>query len=347
MTTLVKKIFGRSNMEPEGAVSAEEEVATMPVKGKDEAKPKEDEEAPKFDEGRPKEDEESPKDDEAAPKLDDAEPKEGEAAPEEDDETSPEGETPQAAPETETKDQSMLVKEAHDALVAWHELHKVEKTKAEDAYYYSEELWCEDKGKWASGKRKVLKGEWTVEKFDEEVQKLKKKQQPMWSILLENVKQIRERLEGPHENVTASHDLIKANLSREPTFKLFKKDTRTPDEKELYNEYHYKLRQEFDDAEMEFQLLFAWPEGTLTRVRLFWEHSLKEGSNLVEYIHDLDAKKKLSHEPKDSTPEQVASVDTKAAAPAKEGRFKNLHFKKGIFKQKEAADDSGAPVVTE
>lgn len=297
-------------------------MATMPVKDKDDAKPKEDEEGPKEDDTEPK-----------------------------DDEASPEDATPQTAPETEKKDQSMLVKEAHEALVAWHELHKVEKPKAEDAYYYGEQLWCEDKAKWASGKRKVLKGEWTIERFDVEVEELKKKQEPVWSILLEDVKKIRERLEGSRKNVTAVHDRIKANLSPEPMFKLFKKDTRPPDEKELYNEYHYKLHQEFADAEQEYQLLCAWPEGTLTRVQLFQEHSLKDGSNLVQYIHDIDAKKKLSHEPKGSAPEQVAAADTEkeeeAPSPAKEGRFKNLSFKKGVFKKKAPADDAGAPAVTE
>lgn len=129
-------------------------------------------------------------------------------------------------------------------------------------YYYAEELWCEYRTAWAQGKRKVLNLEWHADQFSDEIENLKAQQKLIWDILLADVDSICTCLAGPHDDVVTAHVL-----------KLFEKGKRVPERKELYRDYHYKLHQEFEDAENDYQLLCAYPEGTLTRVKLFWVNS--------------------------------------------------------------------------
>jgi hypothetical protein len=204
--------------------------------------------------------------------------------------------TTAGGPKETGQDAFDLLRQAHSAIRAWKEVHKAQKDKADDAYYYGEQLWCEDKAKWAHGKRRVLCGEWTVEHFDKEMERLKKKQEPVWDVLMKKVDAIREKLEVPHGELRAAEEGMKKSL--EPTgsvLGLFGKD-RSEEHANLHHEYKHKFKQQFKDAETEYQLLCAWPEGTLTRVRLFRENFLKENTRVMDYVHN---KKGLKH---DETP---------------------------------------------
>ena len=204
---------------------------------------------------------------------------------------------PEEAPKVETTKKTGeldLLNESHKVLHVWKDLYKVEKDNADDAYYYAKQLWCEDKAKWAEGKRKVLRGEWTVEQFDQEMEKLKKRQKPVWDILINQVGQIREKLEGPHKDFHSAHERVKESLGPHPLMKLFGKEIDHSEEHvNLRHEYQNKLKQQFNDAETEFQLLCGWPEGTLTKVKLFRDTYLKENAKVIELVHD---KKGVPHD---------------------------------------------------
>ena len=212
-------------------------------------------------------------------------------------ETTPEEVTtpPEEAPKVETPKVETshkageldLLNQSHKVIHVWKDLYKVEKENADDAYYYAEQLWCEDKAKWAEGKRKVLRGEWTVEQFEQEMEKLKNRQKPVWDTLINTVGVIREKLEGPHKDIQATHDRLKESLGPHPLMKLLGKEINHSEEHvHLRHEYQNKLRRQYEDAETEFQLLCAWPEGTLTKVKLFRDTYLKENEKVIELVHN-------------------------------------------------------------
>jgi hypothetical protein len=200
--------------------------------------------------------------------------------------------TPEAPKKTAGGDPLDLSNQSHTLLHAWKEVYKVEKENADDAYYYAKQLWCEDKAKWAQGKRKVLRGEWTVEHFDQEMENLKKKQEPVWDTLMKKVDGIHEKVDGPHNELKAAQERIKESLGPGSVLKLFRKD-RSAEHDNLRHEYQFKLQQQYKDAETEYQLLCAWPEGTLTTVKLFRENYLKENAHVIDYVH---SKKGLKHD---------------------------------------------------
>jgi hypothetical protein len=181
--------------------------------------------------------------------------------------------------------QSDVLKEAHDVLCAWHELYKVEQPKADDTFYYAEELWVEDEKFWDHGKHKVTRGEWTVEQFDEELEKLRKKQQPVWDKLLKQADEIAAILEKPAADVNASAEKVKASIGPHPLQKYVGRPAPTKQEAEVRHEYHWKLHQEFEDAKAQYQEICGYPEGLLSRVKLFRINVVREDISITEYIH--------------------------------------------------------------
>jgi hypothetical protein len=211
--------------------------------------------------------------------------------------------TPEAPKKTAAENTTLdLLRQSHTVLRAWKVVYNVEKDKADDAYYYAEQLWCEDKAKWAHGKRRVLSGEWTVEHFDQEMERLKKKQEPVWAILMKKVDAIREKLEVPHSEFKAAEERVKTSLKPAGSvLKMFGKDrSSTAEHDNLHHEYQNKWKQLYKEAEAEYQLLCAWPEGTLTRVKMFRENYLKETTHVIDYVHN---RKGLKHD------EQLPAVE--------------------------------------
>jgi hypothetical protein len=165
-----------------------------------------------------------------------------------------------------------LLNQSHKVLHVWKDVYKVEKDNADDAYYYAEQLWCEDKVRWAYGKCKVLHGEWTIKHFDKEMESLKNNK----------VDEICKKLEGPHKDIQAAHECMKESLGPLLLMYLFGKELdHLAEHGNLCHEYQHKLKQLYKDAKTEFQLLCAWPKGTLMRVRLFWDTYLKENDHVI------------------------------------------------------------------
>jgi hypothetical protein len=183
---------------------------------------------------------------------------------------------------------------AEEAIAAWKTVVKNEKYNAEDLYYWAEELWCEEKHAWANGKRKVLRGQWTCDQFDEEMEKLNAKQKPVWDILLQKEAELRAKYEAPHQAVVATNERIKECLQVDPVSKKYlhpagkvfgKIKIEHPDQHDLHHAYHCKLQRQFEDAEEEYQTLCGYPSGLLTEVKLFREHLIKENAQLADYLH--------------------------------------------------------------
>lgn len=195
-------------------------------------------------------------------------------------------EAPQEAP------QANVLHEAHEVLRAWKKVYEVEQPKAKDTHYYAEELYCEDQKFWDQGKRKVNQGEWTVETFDEELQKLKAKQQPVWDKLMKQVDEISANLEKPAEDVKAASEKVKASIGPHPIKKLVG-EAPTPQEAEVRKEYHWKLQREFKDAKAQYQEIVGFPEGLLERVKLFRINVVREDINITEYLHSNQNKEKF------------------------------------------------------
>jgi hypothetical protein len=196
------------------------------------------------------------------------------------------GNEPIAGQNVENKE-SDLLNQCDNVLHAWKDVYKVEKENADAAYYYAKQLWCEDMAKWAHWKSKALRGEWTVRQFDQVMKILKNKQGPVWDILIKKVDGICKNLEGPRGDVKATHERLKKSLGPHPLMKLVgKKIDRSADHVNLRHEYQCRLFRQYKDAETEFQLLCAWPDGTLTRVKSLRENYLKENTRIIEYVHN-------------------------------------------------------------
>jgi hypothetical protein len=88
----------------------------------------------------------------------------------------------------------------------------------------------------------------------------KNQQEPVWDNLIDKVDVIREKLEG---HVTATNERVKESLG--PT-----------------------LEQQYKDADDEFQSLCAWPQGMLTRVKLFREATWTTVICTISYTSDKD-----------------------------------------------------------
>lgn len=189
------------------------------------------------------------------------------------------------------KEEPAVLQEAHRVLRAWKQVYDEQLPKAEDAHYYAEELFCEDQKFWDQGKHKVRRGEWTVEQFDEELQALKKKQDPVWDILLKQVAEISTALEQPAKDVNSSSEKVIASIGPHPFNKILRKATPTPEEQEVRHEYHWKLQQEFKDAKAQYQKICGYPEGLLSRVKLFRINVVREDINIAEALHDKEKNK--------------------------------------------------------
>lgn len=177
---------------------------------------------------------------------------------------------------------------ANEALCAWKRIYKQEKPKADDTWYYAEELFVEDQKFWEHGKHKVHHTkEWTVEQFGEELEKLKAKQQPVWDLLIKQADEIAAKLEKPAEDVKNACDKVKASLGPHPFNKVVPgKPAPTSQEEEIRHEFHYKLDQEFKDAKVQYQEICGYPEGLLPRVKLARINVVREDINITEALHD-------------------------------------------------------------
>ena len=193
----------------------------------------------------------------------------------------PEEKVVEAAPEAPEAD---VLHEAHEVLRTWKRIYEEEKEKADDSYYYAKDLWCEDKDFWDHGKHKVHRGEWTVETFEEELEALKRKQEPVWDKLLKQVDESSAKLEKPAEDVKEMAEKVKASIGPHPVKKLIGKGP-TSQEAEVRHEYHWKLQREFKDAKAQYEELCAHPEGTLTQVKLMRVNVVREDINVTEYLH--------------------------------------------------------------
>lgn len=151
---------------------------------------------------------------------------------EEVEETTPAPEAPQ------TQEQKDVLDEAQKALRAWKEVFDKELPSAKDVHYYAEELYVEDKDFWDHGKHKVNHGEWTTDQFDDELQKLKKKQEPVWDKLMKQVNVIEAKLKKPMEVVKANDEAVKASIGPLPIKKLIGKGP-TEQEAQVRHEYHW------------------------------------------------------------------------------------------------------------
>jgi hypothetical protein len=203
------------------------------------------------------------------------------------DETPPAPEAPQ-----QTQEQKDVLDEAHKALCAWKEVFDKELPIAKDVYYYAEELYVEDKDFWDHGKHKVNRGEWTTNQFDDELQKLKKKQEPVWDRLMKQVSVIEAKLETPIEVVKASDEAVKASIGPLPIKKMIGGKGPTEQEARVRHEYHWKLQQEFKDAKAQYNEICGYPEGLLEQVKLFRLNVVREDINVTEYVHS-DSKFKI------------------------------------------------------
>ena len=139
----------------------------------------------------------------------------------------------------QTQEQKDVLDEAQKALRAWKEVFDKELPNAKDAHYYAEELYVEDKQFWDHGKQKVNRGEWTTDQFDDELQKLKKKQEPVWDKLMKQANIIEAKLEKPIEVVKASEEAAKASIGPHPFKKMIGGKGPTEEEAKVRHEYHW------------------------------------------------------------------------------------------------------------
>lgn len=190
--------------------------------------------------------------------------------------------------------QANVLEQANKALCAWKQVQEKVLPEAKDLHYYAEELYVEDQKFWDHGKFKVRREEWTVDEFDQELKALSKKQEPVWDKLLNQTDILLKKLEQPYKDVQAAAEKVKASIGPHPFGKVLGKPAPTSQEQEIRHEFHWKLDQEFKNAKAEYQEIAGYPEGLLSRVKLFRLNVVREDINITEALHDDKQGKKMN-----------------------------------------------------
>jgi len=102
---------------------------------------------------------------------------------------------------------------------------------------------------------------------------------------LRQADEISAKLEKPAKAVSVSADKVKASIGPHPLQKYVGKPAPTSQEAEVRHEYHWKLQQEFKDAKAQYQEICGYPEGLLSRVKLFRINVVREDIHITEYMH--------------------------------------------------------------
>jgi prophage DNA circulation protein len=184
-------------------------------------------------------------------------------------------------------------KEAEEAWSAWNATVRTVAAQAHDLLYHTKQLWHEEKEFWADARRKALRGTWSIAEFDSEMEYVQKKHAPVWCNLLKAQVDLREKLDGPYEQVKLANVHLKTALNEDPlaqkymhplSHQLFGKAWHA-DQIDLHHYYASKWMHQFKDVQQEFEALAGHPSGTLSRVKNMGNHSITEHEELVEEVH--------------------------------------------------------------
>jgi gas vesicle protein len=218
-----------------------------------------------------------------------------------------------------------VLEDAERFLCEWKELMNDVKVKAEDLYYWSRELRAEEKHGLSAEKLKVFHHKLSVDKFDQDLEALAKRQKPVWDVLLDRSATERARVKMAHAKLVQVHKEIKDMLREDPLCRkyinpmvhLFGK-VLSPDQKELCDKYKHKLSRLFEMAEQEFQELCGYPTGNLVQVKLYATNVQKEAARIAERVHQVKESQAPENEVAAQGVEENAAEETAPEHPIDE-----------------------------